>query len=152
MIFKTKMPLTVLNCHTILIENVYWLLCKSMLSAMFIKLSVKLKHIHLASYVGVEKLAAKVNAALLWKTNIMSKISLKLCTFSLWNSLNLDWGKTCEPCNSLLAKASESQGAWVQKSQGTLLKIGWKPWFTLRRFLRILVSPFWPVLKNLLKF
>ena len=64
--FKTKMPLTVLNCHTILHENVYRLLCKSMLPTMFIKLCVKLKHIHLASYVGVEKIAPKVNAALLW--------------------------------------------------------------------------------------
>ena len=61
---KTKIPLTVLNCHTILIENVCRLLCKLMLPTMFIKLCVKLKHIHLASYVGVEKPASKVNATL----------------------------------------------------------------------------------------
>ena len=61
---KTKMPLTVLNCHTILIENVCRLLCKSMLPSMFVKLCVKLKHIDLVAYVGVEKLTLKVNAAL----------------------------------------------------------------------------------------
>ena len=61
---KTKMPLTVLNCHTVLIENVCRLLYKSMLPTIFIKLCVKLKHIHLVSYVGVEKLTSKGNAAL----------------------------------------------------------------------------------------
>ena len=61
---KTKMSLAVLNCHTILIENVCRLLCKSMLPTMFIKLCIKWKHIHLASYVGVEKLTSKVNADL----------------------------------------------------------------------------------------
>ena len=64
MVFKTKMPLTVSHCHTILIENVCRLLCKSMLPTMFVKMCVKLKHIHLASYVEVEKLTSKVNAAL----------------------------------------------------------------------------------------
>ena len=72
-ILKTKMPLTVLNCytivtvlncHTILIKNVCRLLCKSMLPTMLINLCVKLKHLHLASYVGVEKLTSKINAAL----------------------------------------------------------------------------------------
>ena len=37
-ILKTKMPLTVLNCYTILTENVCRLLCKSMLPTMPIKL------------------------------------------------------------------------------------------------------------------
>ena len=46
-VFKAKIPLTVFNCHTILIENVCRLLCKSVLPIMFIKLCVKLKHIHL---------------------------------------------------------------------------------------------------------
>ena len=46
-VFKAKMPLTVFNCRTILIENVCRLLCKSMLPIMFIKLCVNLKHIHL---------------------------------------------------------------------------------------------------------
>ena len=59
------MALTVLNYHTILIENVCRLLCKSMLATIFIKLCVKLKHIHLALYVGLEKLVANVNGALL---------------------------------------------------------------------------------------
>ena len=63
-VFKAEMPLTVFHCHTILIENVCRLLCKSMLPTMFIKMCVKLKHIHLASYVEVEKLTSKVNAAL----------------------------------------------------------------------------------------
>ena len=59
-VHKTKMPLTILYCHTILIENVCRLLSKSL----FIKMCIKLKHIHLASYLGVEKLTSKVNAAL----------------------------------------------------------------------------------------
>ena len=46
---KTKLPLSLLNCHTIFIESVCRLLCKSMLPTMFIKVCVKLKHIHLAS-------------------------------------------------------------------------------------------------------
>ena len=62
---KTKIPLTVLNCHAILIDNVCRLLLKSMLPTMFIQLCVTFKHIHLASYVGVKELAAKVNAAVL---------------------------------------------------------------------------------------
>ena len=62
-VFKTKIPLTVLNFHAI-IENVCRLLFKSMLPTMFIQLCVKLKHIHLASYVGVEKHTAKLNVAL----------------------------------------------------------------------------------------
>ena len=49
-------------------DNSYWkclqtLMCKSMLTPMFIKMYVKLKHIHLASNVEVEKLTSKVNAA-----------------------------------------------------------------------------------------
>ena len=61
---KTKLPLTVLNCHTMLIENVCRLLRKSMLPTMVIKLCVKLKYIHQASPVGVEKLTSKVNSAI----------------------------------------------------------------------------------------
>ena len=34
------------------------------------------------------------------------------------NSLNLDLGKMCEPCNSFLAKVRESKENWVPKSQG----------------------------------
>ena len=80
---KTKIPLTVLNCHAILIDNVCRLLLKSMLPTMFIQLCVTFKHIYLASYVGVKELAAKVNAAVLWWTYIMSKTSLKLLEFRL---------------------------------------------------------------------
>ena len=61
---KIKMPLTVINRHTIYIENVCRLLCKSVLRTMFIKLFVKLKHIYMTSYVGVKKLTSKVNVAL----------------------------------------------------------------------------------------
>ena len=48
-------------------DNSYWkflqtVMCKLMLPTMFIKMCVKLKHIHLASYVEVEKLTSKVNA------------------------------------------------------------------------------------------
>ena len=61
----------------------------------------------------------------------MSKISLKLCKFSPWNSLNLDLRKMSEPFNSLLAKFRESQLTWVQKDQGKsgnfAKKTGWKP-------------------------
>ena len=60
----TKMLLTVFLCHTILIENVRRLSCNSMLPTMFIKMCVKLKHIHLASYVEVDKLTSTVNATL----------------------------------------------------------------------------------------
>ena len=63
-VFKAEMPLTVFHCHKILIENVCRLSCKSMLPTMFIKMCVKLKYIHLASYVEVQKLTSKVNAAL----------------------------------------------------------------------------------------
>ena len=62
-VFKTKMPLTVLNYHTILIQNVDRLLCKSMFPTIFIKLCVKLKQIHLTSFAGVVKLTSKVNEA-----------------------------------------------------------------------------------------
>ena len=61
---KTKMLLTVFHCHTVPNENVCGLLCKSMLPNMFIKMCVKLKQIHLASYLEVEKLTSKVNASL----------------------------------------------------------------------------------------
>ena len=88
MVHKTKMSLTIFHCHTILTENVCRLLCNSMLPTMFIKMCVKLKHIHRASYVEVEKLTSKVNAAL-WSIYIMSKISLKLCKFSRWISFKL---------------------------------------------------------------
>ena len=48
MVYKTKILLTVFHCHTILIENVCRLSCKSMLPTMFIKMCVKLKHIYLS--------------------------------------------------------------------------------------------------------
>ena len=64
MVCKTKMPLTVFHCYTFLIEHFCRLLCKPMLPTMFINIYLKLKDIHLASYVEVEKLASKVNAAL----------------------------------------------------------------------------------------
>ena len=45
------------------------------------------------------------------------------------NSLDLELGKMCEPCNSFLAKVRESQGTWVPKSQGEsenfAKKLGW---------------------------
>ena len=59
-VFKAEMPLTVFHCHRILIENVCRLLCKSMLPT----ICVKLKYIHLASYVEAERLTSKANAAL----------------------------------------------------------------------------------------
>ena len=43
LVHKTKMPLTVFHCHTILIENVCRLLCKSMLPTMFINYVCKIK-------------------------------------------------------------------------------------------------------------
>ena len=88
MVYETKMSLTVFHCHTILIVNVCRMLCKPMLLSMFIKMCVKLNHIHLASYMEVEKLASKINAAL-WETYIISKIFLKICTFSPWISFEL---------------------------------------------------------------
>ena len=54
MVYKIKSPLTVFNYHTILIENVCKLSCKSMLPTMFIKMCVKLKHIYLSPYVEKE--------------------------------------------------------------------------------------------------
>ena len=63
MVFKTRMPLTALHYHAILIENVCRVLCKRMLPAISIKLCVTLKHIHLA-YVRVEKITSNVNTAL----------------------------------------------------------------------------------------
>ena len=129
-VYKTKMLLKVFHCHTILIENICRLSWKSMLPTMFIKICVKLKHIHLASYVEAEKLTSKVNASL-WQTYIMSKISLKLCKFSPLNSLESDLGKIIEPCSSFLAKVKEIQRAWVPKSQGQsrnfVKKTGRKP-------------------------
>ena len=58
------MSIAVFHYHANLIENVSRLLCKSMLPIMLIKMCVKLKLLHLASYVEVEKLTSKVNAAL----------------------------------------------------------------------------------------
>ena len=140
------MALTVLNCHKILIENVCRLFCKSMHPTMFIRLCVKLKHVNLVSYAGVEKLAAKLNVVLLWQSYIMSKISLKLCKFSPWNLLNLDLGKMCEPCNSFLAKIRESQKRESGKSQkvreSKLNKLGENPdlcWF---------ISGSWVIVQN----
>ena len=43
------------------------------------------------------------------------------------NSLDLDFGKLCEPCNSILAKVRESQGTWVPKSQGDSGNLGENP-------------------------
>ena len=63
-VYKIKMPLTVFHYHTILIENVCRLLCKSMLPTMFINMCVKLKKIYLASNVELEELTSKLNAAL----------------------------------------------------------------------------------------
>ena len=143
MVFETKMPLTVSHCHTILIENVCRLSCKSILPTMFIKMCVKLKHIHLASYVEVEKLTSKVNAALR-QTYMMSKISLNLCKFSpgiCFKLLGFRIRKIIEPCNSFLAKVRESQLPWVSKTQGEsgkfAKKIGWKPWSSVTQFCRI---------------
>ena len=70
---------------------------------------------------GVEKLATKVIL-------FMNKISVKLCKFSPWNSLNLDVEKMCEPCNSLLAEVRESQGTWVPKNQGKSGNFAKKNW------------------------
>ena len=57
------------------------------------------------------------------------------------NSLDLDFGKLCEPCNSFLAKVRESQGTWVPKSQGEAgnfaKKIGRKPWRGVTQLCRI---------------
>ena len=61
---KTKVALTVLNCHKILIENVCRLLCKSMLPTMFIRLCVKLKHISLVSC-GSRETCCKVKHSLI---------------------------------------------------------------------------------------
>ena len=58
------MPLTVFHYHTILIENVCRLLRKPMLPTMLIKMCVKLKQIHLASNMELEKLTSKLNAVL----------------------------------------------------------------------------------------
>ena len=84
-VYKTKMPLTVFHCHTVLIENVWRLLCKSMFPRVYIKMCVKLKHILWGSNVELQKLTWNVNAAL-WSTYIMSKISLKFCRSSPWIS------------------------------------------------------------------
>ena len=66
-VYKTKMPLTVFHCHTILIESVCRLLCKSMLPTMFIKMCVKFQNdvcTFIWHYVEVEKLTSEVNVAL----------------------------------------------------------------------------------------
>ena len=78
-VYKTKLSLTVFECRTILIRNVSRLLCKSMFSTMFIKMCVKLKHIHLASYFGV---VTETYFKGKCRFHFMSKISLKLCKFS----------------------------------------------------------------------
>ena len=65
-VFKAEMPLTVFHCHTILIENVCRLLCKSMLPTMFIKMCIKLKHIHLAGIIcGSRETYFKGNCSLM---------------------------------------------------------------------------------------
>ena len=76
--------LTVLNCHTILIKNIYRLLCKSMLPTMVIKMCVKLKYIFLASYVRVKELTPNLDAALSWV-----KSPLNCVNFSPWISFKL---------------------------------------------------------------
>ena len=47
------------------------------------------------------------------------------------NSLDLELGKMCEPCNPFLAKIRESQGTWVPKSQvqsgNFAKKLDWNP-------------------------
>ena len=52
--------------------------------------------------------------------------------FVTLNSLDLELGKMCEPCNSFLVKVRESQGTWDPKRQeesGNFAeKIGLKPW------------------------
>ena len=57
------------------------------------------------------------------------------------NSLDLELGKKCEPCNPFLAKVRESQGTWVPKSQGesgnVTKEIGLKPWRGVMQFCRI---------------
>ena len=57
------------------------------------------------------------------------------------NSLDLELGKMCEPCNSFLAKVRESQGTWVPKSQGEsgnfAKKLGLKPWWGVTQFCSI---------------
>ena len=117
------MPLTVFHWHTVLIENVCRLLCKSMLPTMFIKMCVKLKQIHLAWNVELEKLTSKLNATLKVKSpwnyvNFLLESPL--------NSLDIDLGKMCEPCNSFLTKFSgkvrELESQKARKSLETLLK------------------------------
>ena len=86
-----------------------------MLPTMFIKMCVKLKQIHLAWNVELEKLASKLNATLKVKSpwnyvNFLLESPL--------NSLDLDLRKIIEPCNSFMAKVRESQGTWVPKSKG----------------------------------
>ena len=87
-----------------------------MLPAMFIKMCVKIKQIHLASYVEVEKLTSKLNAALYtsWVKSPWNYVNFFL-EYPL-NPLDLELRKMCEPCNSFLAKVNEIQGTWDPKS------------------------------------
>ena len=71
-----------------------------MLPTVLIKMCVKLKHIHLASYVEVEKLTSKVNAAFYtsWVRSPGNYVNL-LREYPL-NPLDLELGKMCQPCIS----------------------------------------------------
>ena len=82
-----------------------------MLPAMFIKMCVKLKHIHLASYVEVEELTSKVNAVLR-ETYIMSKFSFKLCKFFPWISFELLGFRLRENYRTLQFISGWRQGKW----------------------------------------
>ena len=112
-----------------------------MLPAMFIKMCVKIKQIHLASYVEVEKLTSKLNAALYtsWVKSPWNYVNFFL-EYPL-NPLDLELRKMCEPCNSFLAKVRKRQETWVPKSQGEsgnfAKKIGLIPWKGVTQFCRI---------------
>ena len=106
--------------------NFYRLLCKSMIPTVFLKMFVKLKHIYLASYVEVENPYDKHTS---WEKSPWNYVNVHLEYLS--NSMDLELGNMCKPCNSFLAKVRESKGTWVQKSQGEsenfAKKLGWIP-------------------------
>ena len=101
-VYKIKMPLTVFYCHTILIENVCRLLCKSMLRNMFIKMCVKLRHIRFAPYVEVKKLTSSYGKHTSWAKSPWNYVHF--LPESCLNSSNLDLGKMYERCNSFQGK------------------------------------------------
>ena len=89
----------------------------------------------------VEKLTSKVNAAL-YILRVKSPWNYVNFLFEYpLNSLDLELGKICEPCNSFLAKVRESQVTWVPKSEGesgNFVKKTWlKPWMGVTQFCRI---------------